>query len=206
MSYYSPQGPPPGQQGGYYPQGPPQGYDQGQYGGPPQGYAGPPQGYQPQPQPQTVIIQQQEEKSSGCCGTCLACFAGICCFCCADVVLSYVSSTPALPGYVADSLNLRFQFLAVAVDFDDFMPIQLLVFLSSDRFGSQGVVNLGNMASEAQQQLEDQLRENYHAIRLQQLRVVQRFVSALFPKLAPEILPPSTVLAIIISVDFHPVV
>ncbi|KAK0221023.1 hypothetical protein EDD85DRAFT_270246 [Armillaria nabsnona] len=80
-------GPPPGQQGGYYPQGPPQGYDQGQYGGPPQGYAGPPQGYQPQPPPQTIIVQQQEEKSSsGCCGTCLACFAGICCFCCADAL------------------------------------------------------------------------------------------------------------------------
>ncbi|KAK0194380.1 hypothetical protein F5146DRAFT_1135139 [Armillaria mellea] len=49
MSYYPPQGPSPGQQGGYYPQGPPQGYDQGQYGGPPQGY-------QSQPQPQTVIM------------------------------------------------------------------------------------------------------------------------------------------------------
>ncbi|KAK0223714.1 hypothetical protein EDD18DRAFT_1147762 [Armillaria luteobubalina] len=74
MSYYPPQGAP--GQGGYYPQQPPQsyqGYDQGQYQG----------GYMPQQQPQTIIVQQQPQKSddSNCC---MACLAGMCCFCCAE--------------------------------------------------------------------------------------------------------------------------
>ncbi|KAF9026811.1 hypothetical protein BDZ89DRAFT_1067301, partial [Hymenopellis radicata] len=82
MSYYPPQGPPGEQQGGYYPQQPPQsyqGYGPGQYQG------GPPGGYAPQQQPQTIIIQQQPEKGndSNCC---LACMAGMCCFCCADAI------------------------------------------------------------------------------------------------------------------------
>ncbi|KAK0223831.1 hypothetical protein IW262DRAFT_1295527 [Armillaria fumosa] len=100
MSYYPPQGPPPGQQGGYYPQGPPQGYDQGQYGGPPQGY-------QPQPQPQTVIIKKRR------------------------VVVV------AMPDYSSNNMSE-----ALAAEFDDFLPIQLLVFLSFDRFGTEGVFDL----------------------------------------------------------------
>ncbi|KAK0205243.1 hypothetical protein DFS33DRAFT_1326837, partial [Desarmillaria ectypa] len=52
-----------------------QGYDQGQYQG----------GYMAQQQPQTIIVQQQPQKSddSNCC---IACLAGMCCFCCADAL------------------------------------------------------------------------------------------------------------------------
>ncbi|KAK0462362.1 uncharacterized protein EV420DRAFT_1639583 [Desarmillaria tabescens] len=70
MSYYPPQGAP--GQGGYYPQPPPQAYG----GGP---------GYMPQQQPQTIIVQQEPQKSddSNCC---MACLAGMCCFCCLESI------------------------------------------------------------------------------------------------------------------------
>ncbi|KAK0475430.1 hypothetical protein IW261DRAFT_478184 [Armillaria novae-zelandiae] len=87
MSYYPPQGAP--GQGGYYPQ------VQVSFESywdtlrltlnvqpPPQAYGGGP-GYMPQQQPQTIIVQQEPQKSddSNCC---MACLAGMCCFCCLE--------------------------------------------------------------------------------------------------------------------------